>query len=254
MKLYHREVGEGQPIIILHGLFGSSDNWLTIAKKLEGGFKVYLIDQRNHGQSGHSDAWDYTAMVADLAAFIQENKIENPVVMGHSMGGKTVMEFAFQYPEMLQKLIVVDIAPRPYPVHHQAILQGLNSIDIAHLKNRKEADDALKEYIPEMGVRQFLLKNLYRDSKTGAFSWKVNLPLITQKIENVGEEISGKIPFEKPALFLGGANSEYIRAEDRSDIKRLFSNATIKMIPNAGHWVHAEQPTAFLEAVQHFLG
>lgn len=254
MKLYHREIGEGQPLIILHGLFGSSDNWLSIGKRLENDFKVYLVDQRNHGQSEHSEEWDYTAMADDLAAFIEEQQIEDPIIMGHSMGGKTVMEFAFQYAEIPQKLIVVDIAPRPYPVHHHAILEGLNAIDIENLKSRKAADNALSEFVPEMGVRQFLLKNIYRNSKTGKFSWRINLPVITQKIENVGEDIRSMVPFEKPILFLGGANSEYIREEDKNDIKRLFPSAQIEMIPNAGHWVHAEQPDAFLKAVQHFLG
>ncbi len=192
-------------------------------------------------------------MAADLAEFIEQHRIKNPVVIGHSMGGKTVMEFVFQYTELPAGLIVVDIAPRHYPVHHQTILEGLNAINLASIQSRKEADSILQGYIAEVGIRQFLLKNLQRNSKTGAFQWKINLPIITEKIENVGEEIRSRRPFDKPTLFLGGANSEYIRAQDHTDIRTLFPKARIEMIPNAGHWVHAEQPQAFVEAVRSFL-
>lgn len=252
MKLAYREAGEGKPLIILHGLFGSSDNWLSIAKELESEYKIYLIDQRNHGSSPHSDDFTYEAMAADLAGFIEEHNIEDPIVMGHSMGGKTAMQFALSYPELLRKLIVVDIAPRYYPPHHQTILEGLQSIDIDNLKSRREADEALAKYVKELGVRQFLLKNLGRNSE-GGYEWKMNLPVISEKIENVGQAIEEDARFKKPVLFINGATSGYIKERDEEMINKLFPQATVRTIEGAGHWVHAEKPEEFTEVVRAFI-
>tara|TARA_R110002074_G_scaffold43475_3_gene113343 strand:- start:54 stop:815 length:762 start_codon:yes stop_codon:yes gene_type:complete len=252
MKLNFRKTGTGKPLVILHGLFGSADNWMSIAKGLEKNYSLYLLDQRNHGDSPHSDTWNYTAMAADLKEFMEAEGLQKANFLGHSMGGKTVMKFALTYPEMVDKLVVADIAPRPYPVHHQTILEALNAIDIQNLQSRKEAEDKLAEYIEERGIRQFLLKNLTR--KEGAFAWKINLPVISKKIENVGEEITSDKPFSGPALFMGGANSDYIQSSDKEDIDKLFPDNHIIHIKNTGHWLHAEQPEAVISTLKTFLG
>ena len=252
MKLHYREMGEGAPLIILHGLFGSSDNWLSVGKELSQDYKIYLLDQRNHGDSPHSSSFTYVDMATDLKEFIGEHGIKDPVIMGHSMGGKTVMKFALSYPDLLKKLIVVDIAPRYYPVHHDVILQGLQAIDVDALKTRREADATLAEYVPELGVRQFLLKNLGRNTE-GGYEWKINLPVINDKIENVGEGLQEEDRFEKPTLFINGAASGYIKKADKPLIQQIFPQSEVQTIEGAGHWVHAEKPEEFVEKVKSFL-
>lgn len=252
MKLNYQETGEGQPLVIVHGLFGSSDNWLTVAKELAGEYKIYLVDLRNHGDSPHSEDFTYAAMADDLAEFVQDHQIKDPIVLGHSMGGKAAMRFSIEHPDMVEKLVVVDIAPRYYPPHHQTILEGLKSIDVHSLKSRKEADEALGKYVKELGVRQFLLKNLSRNSE-GGYEWKMNLPIIDQKIENVGEELDKEARFEKPTLFINGANSNYIQKKDEELIFTIFPQASIETIQGAGHWVHAEKTEEFVGVLKPFL-
>lgn len=253
MKLNYRKSGQGPPLIILHGLFGSADNWFSIAKELEASFTLYLVDQRNHGESPKSDIWNYQVMAEDLLELMEDLQIPKAHLMGHSMGGKAVMKFAFTYPEKVDKLIVADIAPRYYPPHHQEILKGLNAIPVDSIKSRKEADDILAQYINHPGIRQFLLKSLGRNSQNG-FEWKVNLPVITAQIEQVGEEIAADKPFDRPTLFMGGEKSDYINEEDKKAIAELFTDSRIIFIKNAGHWLHAEQPAAVTETVKAFLG
>nr|MBI1228659.1 alpha/beta fold hydrolase [Cytophagales bacterium] len=252
MKLNVRKTGTGKPLIILHGLFGSADNWMSIAKELSESYRLYLVDQRNHGDSGHSDEWNYQVMAADIVELMDEEGLDKAFLMGHSMGGKTAMFVALMHPARVEKLIVADIAPRYYPVHHEKILEGLNAIDLETLSSRKEADDKLSEHIDEVGIRQFLLKSLTR--KDGKFAWKVNLPVITEKIEIVGEGIALDGSFDGPTLFMGGANSQYIQDKDREDIDRYFPNSHLIYIKEAGHWLHAEQPAAVIETVKAFLG
>ncbi|MEX0882150.1 MAG: alpha/beta fold hydrolase [Cyclobacteriaceae bacterium] len=252
MKLNFRKTGQGRPLIILHGLFGSSDNWMSISKELEKDYSLYLIDLRNHGDSGHSDEWNYQVMAADLNEFMADQKLESAFILGHSMGGKAAMFFAVDYPEKVDRLIVADIAPRAYPVHHQTILEGLNAINLESLNSRKEAEDQLFPFISEKGIRQFLLKNLTR--KEGKFAWKINLPVITQKIENVGEAMKKDKTFEKPVLFMGGAQSDYIQDKDKEDIDRIFPNNHLIYIKDAGHWLHAEQPESVVKTIKTFLG
>src|SRR5690606_5987978 len=189
--------------------------------------------QRNHGDSGHSDQWDYQSMAEDLKEFMQEQGIEKAHLLGHSMGGKTAMTFALKYPEMVDRLMVVDIAPRFYPVHHQSILDGLNAIDMDQLKSRKEADDILSEYEKEKGTRQFLLKSLGRNDE-GKFIWKINLPIITAQIENISQAIESHDSFDHPTLFIAGANSRYIQDKDKADIEKYFPQSNIIKIKNAG--------------------
>ncbi|MHA8065679.1 alpha/beta fold hydrolase [Aquirufa sp. ROCK2-A2] len=253
MKLYFRKVGESGPvIIILHGIFGSSDNWLGIAKSLAEKNQVYLLDQRNHGQSPWSDDFNYTAMAEDLLEFIHDHQIDQPIIIGHSMGGKVVMQFDLSHPHIAKKIVVVDIAPKFYPVHHTQILAGLNSIDLSTLVSRTAASEHLKRFEENEGIRQFLLKNLYRNAEQ-QFAWRINLKVITQHIDVVGHELIFKDQSHTPAIFIKGANSHYIQPEDHRYISELFDHFDIIEIPQAGHWVQADQPELFLKALEEIL-
>ena len=254
MKLFYKQVGEnGTPIIILHGIFGYSDNWLTIGKVLGETHQIFIIDQRNHGQSPRSEDFDYNVMAEDLREFIDDHKIDNPILLGHSMGGKTVMQFAMNYPDRFSKMIVVDIAPKFYPVHHSMILQGLASINLKTLKSRTEANDLLKRFEENEGVRQFLLKNLWRNpTKNNEFDWRINVPVITKNIDIVGFELSGEKSVKKPVLFIKGSESHYIQPEDERKIWELFPDYELITIEGAGHWVQADKPKEFIEIITQF--
>lgn len=252
MILNFKKLGSGPPLVILHGLLGSADNWYSISKELETEFTIYLVDQRNHGDSPHSDEWNYQVMAEDLLELLNEEGLEKVYLMGHSMGGKTAMTFAVNNPERVERLIVADISPRYYPVHHEVILNGLQSIDLSKIKSRKEADDTLARHIPEIGIRQFLLKNLGRTSE--GFNWKINLPVIVEKIEEVGEELIEDSKYEGPTLFLAGEKSDYIQEKDLPKILAHFPEYDLITIPKAGHWLHAEQPHAVVKEIRRFLG
>ncbi len=254
MELNYKKIGDtGKPLVILHGVFGFLDNWLTIGKTIsEQGFIVYLVDQRHHGRSPHEGSLDFPTLAADLKEFLSQQNLDNPILMGHSMGGKTVMEYAVNNPETFEKLIVVDIAPKQYPVHHTRLLEGLNAIPVEEIETRQQADDFLSTYEPILAVRQFLLKNLYRKEE-GGFDWRFNLPVLTTDMANVGAEIISAIPVETPTLFIRGAKSHYILDEDWEDILKIFPNAQLETIENAGHWVQAEQPKLFVEHLLNFL-
>ncbi|AZQ63322.1 alpha/beta fold hydrolase [Flammeovirga pectinis] len=254
MNLFYREIGEkgNTPFLIFHGLFGQCDNWMTLGKVLSEKFHVYMIDQRNHGQSPHSEDFSYQFLADDIKDFIEQHEIEKPIVLGHSMGGKAVMQFAANYPSMLSRMIIVDIAPRFYPVHHQVILEGLNALPITTIKTRGEADKALAEYIPNFGERSFLLKNIYR-KKEGGFAWRPNLKVITENIEEVGKALESNHLIEVPTLFIGGSSSNYIQEADQKEINEKFASVHIVMIDGAGHWVHAEKPKELLEAINKFV-
>lgn len=251
MKLFHRELGQGQPIILLHGIFGSSDNWLTQSRMLSENYHTYALDLRNHGQSFHDDVFDYPAMVADVMEFMETHRIENPIVIGHSMGGKVGMNLAVAHPEKVQKLIVVDIAPRPYNMENYIVLEGLNAIDIDQVKSRQEADDMLARHVDEPDVRQFLLKNLQRKAE-GGYTWKLNLPAITANIRKIGLPLEFEGTFEKPTLFIRGSRSVYVRDKDIETIKGIFPAATVETLPT-GHWVPAEKPKEFVEMIKRWL-
>ncbi len=254
MSLFYRKIeGGATPVLILHGVFGSSDNWLTISKQIaSSGYTVYLIDQRNHGRSPHFDKLDYPSMAGDLREFIAEENIQNPILLGHSMGGKTVMEYVVRWPEEVKKLIVVDIAPKAYPVHHTRLLEGLSSLSLPDLTSRQEADEILSGFEPSPGVRQFLLKNLFKNEHN-AFEWRFNLPVLKKDMELIGQAISSPHPLTLPTLFIRGARSNYILDSDWSGIEKMFPEATLVTIPDAGHWVQAEQPALFLKAVSEWL-
>lgn len=251
MKLFYKEIGEGNPIVILHGVFGSSDNLLGPAKLLADEYKVYLLDQRNHGNSPHSDEFNYSAMASDLMEFLDEEGLRNPLIVGHSMGGKVVMNFAAMYPEFDARYVVMDISPRFYKRHHDEILKGLNNIDLESVRSRQEADKVLEEKVSELPVRQFLLKNLDRTDK--GFKWRINLPVLTDKIDNIGEGLNEDIVIDRPFLFIRGDQSNYIREKDEELIRRQFTDSRVVTIHGAGHWLHAEKPEEFAEIIKEFI-
>ena len=253
MLLHSQILGEGVPFVILHGFLGSGDNWKSLGLQwVEKGYQIHLLDQRNHGRSFHSDVFTYEAMSDDLKTYCEQYNLENIVLLGHSMGGKTAMEFATTYPEKVSKLIVADIAPKAYPPHHQDILKGLSSLDFDTISSRGEADDALSSYIPQLGVRQFLLKNLYWVAQ-GKLGLRLNLPVLIKEYDTVGETLSEDAFFEKETLFLKGEKSGYIDALDEMLIKKHFPKATIETISKAGHWLHADNPTEFYDKIITFL-
>lgn len=251
MKLFFREVGQGQPIVILHGIFGSSDNWLTQARMMSSEYRVLSVDLRNHGQSPHDETFDYQSMVGDLADFIDEHQLVDPIIIGHSMGGKVSMNFALAHPDKLSKLIVVDIAPRAYNLEHYVILDGLKAVPIDTITSRGEADEVLAAFVPEPDVRQFLLKNLQRKPE-GGFAWKINLPVIDKNLPKIGYDLQYEGTFTKPTLFVAGEKSKYIRDKDEARIKEVFPNAEIKYM-DTGHWVQAEKPQEFVDLVTGWL-
>jgi esterase len=250
MKLFYRKYGEGEPLLILHGLFGQSDNWNTLAKKVsENGYAVYAVDLRNHGLSPHSEVWNYEVMTDDVSELVEELNLSAVNLLGHSMGGRVAMEYAFRDHNKLKKLIVADMAPKQYPPHHEAVLQGLRSIDFSVVKTRKAAEEQLALFVKEQAIRQFLLKNLYWKEED-ELDWRFNLKVIDEKYEVVG------LPFETkkeqslvPTWFYKGAYSDYILESDWPLIKKLFPAAELITIPRSGHWIHAEQPDLFLEAL-----
>ena len=251
MILFYHQYGEGEPLIILHGLFGQSDNLTTVAKALGNDFNVYVMDQRNHGYSGHDETFNYDAMVNDLAETLDELKLSKIHLLGHSMGGKTAMFFAVKYPGRILSLSVADIGPRYYRQHHQGIIEGLNALELDELKSRSDADSKLSKYIPEIGTRQFLLKNLYR-TENQKFAWRFNILVISREIENVGQEVIHE-PVEIPALFYSGGNSRYIVDADHEKIKSIFPLAEFAVMKNAGHWLHAENPVEFVRTIRSFI-
>lgn len=253
MILHSNTFGEGKPFIILHGFLGMGDNWKSLARQFsESNFQMHLVDQRNHGRSFHSDDFDYELMADDLKRYCDEHNLKAIVLLGHSMGGKTAMLFAAKYPEMVNKLIVADISPRYYPVHHDAILEGLSQLDFEFVKTRLEADQVLENYVSDNGTRQFLLKNLYWVHK-GELGLRINLESLKENVSEVGEALPTHSIFKKDTLFLRGDRSEYIGEVDEAIIKRHFPNSELKTISNAGHWLHAENPKDFYEAVINFV-
>jgi len=250
MDLNYKTWGSGPAVVILHGLFGSLDNWSTVAKSLSEQHTVYLLDLRNHGKSFHHNDFNYQVMSEDVVRWSDQHQIEDFVLVGHSMGGKVAMNLALLQAQRLNKLVVVDIGPKAYPVHHQTLIEGMFALDL-NTNSRQQADDQLKAWVPEFGVRQFLLKNLKR-AESGGFEWKINLPIIAQQIESVGEALpSGQINI--PTLFMRGDRSSYILNDDTEDIQRQFPQATFTTVADAGHWVHAENPQQFLSTLQDFI-
>jgi len=253
MLLHSNIIGEGQPFVILHGFLGMSDNWKTLGLQFaEQNFQIHLVDQRNHGHSFHSEEFNYDVLVEDLKHYCDEHQLENIILLGHSMGGKTAMLFATKYPELVSKLLIADISPRFYPIHHDGILNGLSALNFDAIKSRGEADTLLSGYIYDYGTRQFLLKNLYWKEK-GKLALRMNLEVLKDEVAEIGEALPWQATFEKDTLFLRGDRSEYIGIDDENIVVRHFPKAKIITISNAGHWLHAENPKDFFDAVMEFV-
>lgn len=251
--LNYKDIGEGdETLIILHGLFGSLDNWKTPGKFLAQKRRVITVDQRNHGRSFWSDDFDYDILAEDLMILVEEIGLEKFHLMGHSMGGKTAMRFAQKYPQYLERLIVVDMGIKEYPMHHDLILEGLNALNLDEISSRGEADKVLSRHIDNLGVRQFLLKNLYWVEK-GKLGWRINIPVLEEKMPNILKAIPGSPSVDRDALFVYGGQSNYIVDADKNPIRSLFTKAKFIEIKEAGHWIHAETPELFLSTVYNYL-
>ncbi|HQV32825.1 MAG TPA: alpha/beta fold hydrolase, partial [Calditrichia bacterium] len=250
---YYRDLGEGPAVVIVHGLLGSSDNWGTLGKQLADAFRVVMVDMRNHGRSPHHPQFSYADMVGDLHELVQDLGIKKMHLVGHSMGGKASMTYARYYPHKLLSLTVADIAPRSYrDNYYRELLGGLLALDTAQIRSREEADRALVDLVPEKGMRAFIVKNLRRDHQ-GGYHWKMNVPVLLENLDGItGPMPEGHI-FEGPTLFIRGGRSPYIKEKDRVGIHERFPQAHVETIPDAGHWVHADAPEAFLEILRDFL-
>lgn len=266
MKLYYRQIGNGPPLLILHGLYGSSDNWLSIAKALSDRYTVYLVDQRNHGRSPHSEIHDYPSMRDDLLELMDRVGLSRATLIGHSMGGKTAVFLAESHPEKVSSLIVIDIAPTAYNLGersnqyrtHKMILEAMMQVDFSRVANRNDVDRQLALHIESKRIRNFLLKNITRDEVQG-YRWRLNVPVLKDSLENLlggldagkysgGEEIAGF-----PVLFIRGERSDYILDDDILVIQQIFPEARVSTLPDAGHWLHVEQPGLLVRTIRYFL-
>jgi esterase len=257
MKLFYRKYGQGKPLIILHGLFGMSDNWMTLARHFgSAGFEAYTVDARNHGQSPHSDEFSYELMVDDLLELMNDLELKSASLLGHSMGGKIAMLLALNHFEKVDSLIVADMSPRYYQPHHQYVFDSIHALgDMSIYKSRKEVESKFATLIPNESTRQFLLKSLYwkKTEQGEQLAWRFNIDAIEKNIEDLSLTSITSNSFTKPTLFIKGEKSSYITSEDEPEIKKLFPNVIFKTIKGAGHWVHADKPKEFYELVIGFL-
>lgn len=263
MELFYRKNGSGTPIVIVHGLYGSSDNWINIGKRLAQKYTVYMLDQRNHGRSPFADSHTYNDLRNDLLEFFEQHQIEKAILLGHSMGGKVAMWFAADFPEKIEKLVIADIAPKDYMLlkedsqfHlHRNILLAMQEIDFSQIKSRNDVDDFMAEKIDDKRIRQFLLKNVTKDKDTKLYKWRVNAEVLYDYLDEIVSGVNinwldDRTPITSyPVIFIRGMLSKYILPEDEVLIKGIYPEAKIVNIPKAGHWLHAEQPQKFMEAV-----
>ena len=253
MKLNYKVFGTGEPMIILHGLFGMLDNWRTVARMMENKYQSILVDLRNHGRSPHSDEMNYKVLAEDVLELINDLQLQSPVVLGHSMGGKTTMQLALDHPESVKKIIVVDIAAKKYHRHHDKILKAIESINPSELTERAEAEEILRSHLGDDEANiQFLLKNIGRKPE-GGFEWKANMPVLISQYDAIMEGIHSDSVFSKPALFIRGDHSDSLKDDDWPGIVKLFPHAELVTIANAGHWVHADQPQALIDTLIAFM-
>lgn len=252
MKLYSRIEGSGLPLIILHGLLGSSDNWRAISKRLSPSYKIYSVDLRNHGQSPHSEIMTYPAMAEDLRRLLELEKVSECHLVGHSLGGKVAMQFATSHPNRVRKLVIVDIAPKGYPPSQRPILAALEKLELKSFGTFGEIDAALAPAIPEISVRQFLMKNIAR-VPSGGFQWRIDLASIAKNYDQLIKPIIAAGSYDNPALFVRGGRSDYIAESDQPSIQAIFARAEFVTIATAGHWVHAEASDEFLQNLTAFL-
>ncbi|MEH6444058.1 MAG: alpha/beta fold hydrolase [Oceanospirillaceae bacterium] len=254
MKLNYKISGAGAPLIILHGLFGTLENWGGQVAVLNQSFQVINVDLRNHGRSPHSNIMNYQVMADDIIELLDELEIPAASIIGHSMGGKVAMQIALQYPDRVHKLVVVDISPVSYPTtHHDEIFKGLTAINLETLNSRTAANEILQAYVTDPDIRSFLLKNLYRNEDK-AFKWRPNLSILEQEYTQLScAPISKQAAFENATLFIKGKNSDYMLKEHQEIIDALFESVQFKMIEGAGHWPHAEKPKVFSAIIHKFL-
>ncbi|MBP7272761.1 MAG: alpha/beta fold hydrolase [Saprospiraceae bacterium] len=256
MQLNYKSFGAGAPVIILHGLFGTLDNWQSIAKRLADNFLVFIIDQRNHGRSPHEDVFDYPTLAEDLHEFMEQQWMYHANIIGHSMGGKAAMQFALQYPDMVDKLVVVDIAPKPYWGGHEKVFAAIFAVDLQTVSERRDVEEILRKHLPnEEATVYFLLKNLSRNVATGQFEWKADITALYNNYPNIlaAPTVPSNVTFNKPTLFVRGAESKYVQDEDWHAIQQHFTDASLTTIADAGHWVNADQPEKLIASVQAFL-
>ncbi len=254
MKLHCRQFGTGQPVVILHGLFGLSDNWVTFGRQLGDHYSVYIPDLRNHGQSPHSKVFDFPSLENDLVEMVEEYGFESICLIGHSLGGKTAMYFTLDHPRLVKRLVVVDISLRKSPPgrDHQQLLNAMMAVDFSVAKSRSDVERQLHDQVKSPALRQFLLKNVYwRDRHS--LDWRLNLPSINDNLLSIFEGVGAAGVYEGPTLFIRGGLSEYIRDADIADLKLKFPGAEVNTIANASHWVHADAPGEFYSLVKNFL-
>lgn len=255
MQLHFRKYGSGKPLIILHGIFGISDNWVTFGKQIaELGFEVYILDQRNHGRSPHHYAFTYYALVDDLVEFIEQQGLEDPVIIGHSMGGKVAMRYTLENPDDVSALIVVDTSMRTYVSHtyHRGLIDAMKSVDFSQMKSRQEVQQHLEKFIESPRIVQFLMKNLFWKEKD-VLGWRINLEAIDLNLDSMYDGVFYTTVFNGPAFFVRGGKSEYIIEEDIPAIKKNFNNMDLATIDEGTHWVHADAPEEFYALVSTFL-
>lgn len=254
LKLYHKIYGQGPPVLILHGLFGSGDNWRTITRFLEDQYTCIVVDLRNHGRSPHDKLMDLLAMSADVLELIDDLRLEKVALIGHSMGGKVAMYTALTSPESVSHLVVVDIAPRKYAPLHDQVFAAIQAVEPASMNTRQEVESLLSDRLNgDLAVVQFLMKNLTRN-QDGSLKWKANMPVIMDAYNRLVDEVSASGVYSGPTLFIRGEQSDYVSEDDMNDILTLFPLARLVTIPGAGHWVHADQPEEMALELAHFLG
>lgn len=249
MELSFKKIGSGYPLVLLHGLFGSGDNWQTLAGKMKG-FEVWLPDFRNHGNSPWSEEFSIPLLAADVKELIQTQGLGKPVLAGHSLGGKVAMELALDSPDLARALVILDMAPRAYEPKYPRFVPLMRDIDLPHIQGRKEAQDFLEKEVDRPTV-MFLLKNLV--SEEGKWRWKLNLEALAQNYHEIWKPLQKNRTWPGPALFIRGGNSDYVRDEDRALVGDLFPQATVATVADAGHWLHAEKPQEVLGLMGNWL-
>jgi len=251
-RLNFKSFGEGEPVIILHGLFGMLDNWQSFAKKLSEHYLVYVIDQRDHGKSPHTDEFNYKVLAEDLKEFLDQEMISKAKFIGHSMGGKTLIQFAMDFEDYIEKMIIVDMGIKKYPGGHETIISAMRTASVGKADSRSEIESHLAQTIDNSSIRLFLMKNLQRNTEEGGFRWKMNLELLHREYQSILSSLESDEVKDTEVLFVKGLKSEYLLEEDEPKIKEQFAKAKFKEI-DAGHWIHAEKPKELLEMVVNFF-
>lgn len=250
MQLHYQTLGQGQPLILLHGLFGSANNWRMVAHHFSKTHQVISVDLRNHGNSSHSDVQTYAHMADDIVELCETLHLASVDLLGHSLGGKVAMQFAMQYPERMDRLMVIDMAMRAYPDEHTHLINAMMAIDLSTMRHRSEADKALSGAIDNATVRQFLLMNVV--TSDDSLRWRINLPALKANYSALQQAVGACAQYDKPCLFIRGEHSHYVQEADIAQIKSHFTKAKFVTLPT-GHWVHAEQPQAFIQVITQFL-